>query len=95
MKLNRFLIKSKVCDPDGSFSHISLLLMVAIIRLAIFPADVYTVSILTLALAHSNAKRYVAHKNSSKVMADSEKLAQISAEVQKLVSAQSLKNLGR
>jgi len=95
MNLNKFLIRSKICDADGYFSHTSLLLLVAIGRMAAFPADAYTVAILTLALGHSNAKRYASHKSQSSSVLANERMAKVEAEVQKLVSAQSLKNLGR
>ena len=102
MKLNKFLIASKICDTDGRFSHTSLLLLVAIARLAFFPADAYTVAILTLALAHANAKRYKAHKQQQHDTATKGIAAQdraaielLQADIKRIESTNSLKNLSR
>ena len=86
-QFDTLLLRTKICDPDGRFSHTSLLLMVAIVRLAIFPADAYTVGILTLALAHANAKKHWTKVAADKVATDTDKLAALSAEVQKLTAA--------
>lgn len=102
MKLSNFLIASKICDEDGRFSHTSLLLLVAIARLALFPADAYTVAILTLALAHANAKRYRTHKvkqhdDAIKGVAAQDKAAieSLQADIKRIDSNSSLKNLSR
>lgn len=96
------LVKLRLFDPDNTLSLTSILLMVAIARMAIFPADMYTIGILTLALAHANAKRFSAHK--AKVHAgkkadleatDKAKLELMEAEVKKLINNANLNKLGR
>lgn len=62
LRIESLLIKLRLFDPDKTLSLTSILLMVAIARLAFSPADAYTVGILTLALANSNAKKYSHHK---------------------------------
>ena len=102
MKLNKFLIASKICDPDGRFSHTSLLLLVAITRLALFPADAYSLGILTLALTHSNMKRYKEHKvkqhdtaTANATAATTAAIEALQADIKRIESTNSLKNLSR
>lgn len=61
-KLQSLLVQLRLFDSDKTLSLTSILLMVAIYRLAVFPADGYSLSILTLALAHANIKKFAAHK---------------------------------
>lgn len=102
MKLSKFLIQAKICDEDGRFSHTSLLLVVAIVRLALFPADAYSLGILTLALTHANAKRYKAHKQqqhdtaiASATAATTAAIESLQADIKRIDSTNSLKNLSR
>lgn len=75
MKLNKFLIASKVCDPDGTLSLSNLAMFVLIIKLAVMPIlDLPTLVAFAGVLLNHNAKKHWNKKKS-----DSE-ISQITAE---------------
>lgn len=101
--LMSLLVKLRLFDAhDNTLSLTSLLLMVAIGRLAIFPADVYTTAILGLALANSHGKRFAHHKkrqqdDATAGLAEAAKTEfdKLKSEVQKLIAASNIGKLGR
>ena len=59
----QLLISLRLLDQDTkTLSLTAILLMVSIAKLAIFPADAYSVAVLTLAISHANLKKFSAHK---------------------------------
>ena len=99
-RIEALLAQARILDDDKTLSLTSILLMVAIARLAIFPADAYTVGILTLALANSNLKKYsnhkrIEHQDAVRGLGDVERqrVDKIEAEIKLLNQAISLKRL--
>ena len=96
------LIQLRIFDKDQTLSLTSILLMVAIVRLAFFAADFYTIGILTLALANYNGKKFANHKSKAqdiavteKQVADQQGLAKVIEDIKTLNANFSLKNLIR
>ena len=99
-RIEALLTQARILDDDKTLSLTTVLLMVAITRLAISPADAYTVGILTLALANSNAKRFSKHKQKAhqdavRGLGDDERqrIENIEKEIKLLQQAISLKKL--
>jgi hypothetical protein len=94
--LNSFLVKAKICDPDGTLSLSNLTLMVLIVKLAtISSLDWVTMSTFMLTLLNHNAKKYFARDKSKKVVSDTARLDKMESETKSLVQALNLKGLGR
>ena len=99
-RIEALLTQLRVLDDDKTLSLTTILLMVAIGRLALTPPDAYTVGILTLALANSNAKRFSNHKKKTHQDAvkglgdvEAQRLDKIEQEIKLLQQAISLKKL--
>lgn len=99
-RIEALLSQLRILDDDKTLSLTSILLMVAITRLALFPADAYTVGILTLALANSNLKKFSHHKRKQqqdavKGLGDAEaqRIETIESQIKQLNQSLSLKKL--
>jgi hypothetical protein len=93
MKLfNSFLIRSRLCDPDGTLSLTSIMMMVIIYKVAVSQTlDFELVITLFLALASYNTKKVLRVKSESKSVADQDRLTQVEQAVQAVKSMLALR----
>lgn len=95
-RANSFLIRSKLCDPDGTASLSNICMMVLIARLAIAPElDWVTMTAFFGVLLNHNSRKWFARDRVKKAVEDTEKLTKLESEVKSLIAAQNLKGLGR
>lgn len=95
-KLDDFLVRAKVCDPDNTLSLSNVMLMVIIVRLATTQAlDWTTLSGMLLVLLNHNGRKYFARDRAHKAISDTDRLAKLERETQLLVQASNLKGMGR
>ena len=90
-RLNTLLIRSKLCDPDGTASLSNICMMVLIARLAIAPElDWVTMTAFFGVLLNHNSKKWFSMSKAKKQVADSERLEKMEAEVRSLIATQNL-----
>ena len=93
---DNFLVRSKICDPDGTLSLSNITMMVLIARLATAAElDWVTMTAFFGVLLNHNSKKWFSMTKAKKQVTDSDTLSKLEAEVKSLIAQSNLQGLRR
>jgi len=93
--LTRVLVQLRILDADGTVSLSSLVLIVAIAKLALAPVAPPALAALLLALLNYNAKKAFTRSGAKAELAIVNRMTEVERELKALTTVQSMRNLTR